>query len=90
MSDDIKDLLEFGKIDVFYVVWQVRGKTYYLSDMSSDLQQINWTENRRKAFYLYTEKEARKHANQIQKTRKGVGVATGEIDVVDDQLDMSL
>ncbi|KKL97024.1 hypothetical protein LCGC14_1838560 [marine sediment metagenome] len=52
MSDDIKDLLEFGKIDVFYVVWQVRGKTYYLSDMSSDLQQINWTENRRKAFYL--------------------------------------
>ena len=90
MSDDIKDLLDFGSIDVFYVVWQVHGKTYYLSDMTSDLQHINWTKNRRTAFYLYTEKEARKHANLIKKTRKGVGVATGEIDVIDDRLDVSV
>ena len=88
-DDDLQDLLEFGSIDVFYIVWTANNCAYYLSDMTPDLQQINWTKDRSDAFYFYTEKEASKHARLISKQRPGVGVFAGEIDILD-EIDLEL
>lgn len=89
MSDDTQDLLEFGSIDIFYIVWVANNHPYYLSDMTDDFQQINWTRDRSNAFYFYTEKEASKHAELISRQRPGVGVITGEIDILD-EIDLDL
>ena len=90
-DDDLQDLLEFGSIDVFYIIWTANraSGTYYLSDMTPDLQQINWTKDRSDAFYFYTEKEGSKHARLISKQRPGVGVFPGEIDILD-EIDLEL
>lgn len=81
MSDD---LLEFGGIDVFYIVWERPDASYYLKDMTVDLDQVEWTKNKEVAFYFYTEKEAEKHARFFSKTRNGVTVECGERDLLDD------
>ena len=84
MSDDTQDLLEFGSIDVFYIVRVANNNPYYLADMTPDFQQINWTRDRSAAFYFYTEKEAKKHALLISKQRPGVAVSAGEIEILDE------
>ena len=83
MSDD-QELLEFGVIDVFYVVWERPDTTYYLKDMSSAFDHLEWTKNKRTAFYFYTDKEAKKIAHHLSKTRQGIGFESGEIDILDD------
>ena len=87
--DDTGDLLEFGSIDVYYVVWYANDALYFLRDMTPDFDHIIWTKNQRTAFYFYTEKEANKHARLIDKTRKGVAVTVGEIDILDEIKDFS-
>ena len=81
------DLLEFGTIDVYYIIWERPNATYYLKDMSTDLDHVEWTRNKRVAFYFYTDKEASKHAKFLGKTRQGVGFEVSERDILED-LDM--
>lgn len=88
MSSDTGDLLEFGSIDVYYIVWYENDTMYYLRDMTPSFNYIIWTKNQRTAFFFYTEKEATKHARQIKKTRKGVSIAIGEVDILDEITDM--
>ena len=84
------DVLEFGTIDVFYIAWQVRSQIYFLHDMSPELDRIHWSKKQKGSFYFYTEKEAAKHLRLIKRTRRGVAVIHGEIDVIDDLLDFVL
>ena len=84
MSDDTDDLLDFGTLEVYYIVWYRQDGTYYLADMSPDLTQIEWTKNSRKGFYFYTDTEAKKHKRHIGKSRHGIGIEPGEIDLVDE------
>ena len=81
MSDD---LLEFGGIDVFYVLWERPDASYYLKDTTADLDHVEWTKNKRVACYFYTDQEAEKHARFFNKTRKGVVVECDERDILDD------
>ncbi len=84
MSDDTQDLLEFGTIDVFYVVWYKPEATYYLSDMSPDFRHIEWTKISRNGFYFYTDTEAVKIKRHLSKSRHGIGIEPGEIDIIDE------
>lgn len=78
------DLLEFGTIDVYYIVWLKNNTKYYLLDMSEDILMIKWTREKAAAFYFFTEKEASKHASVIKTKRPGVCVVAGEIDALGD------
>ena len=55
--------------------------------MTPELDRIHWSRRQRGSFYFYTENEASKHARLIKRTRRGVAVVTGEIDVIEDLLD---
>lgn len=81
---DTDDLLDFGTLEVYYIVWYRPEGTYYLADMSSDLTQVEWTKNPRNGFYFYTDTEAKKHKRQLGKSRHGVDIEAREIDVVDE------
>ncbi len=84
MSDDTQDLLEFGTIDVFYVVWYKPEATYYLSDMSPDFSEVQWTKKPKNGFYFYTDTEAIKIKRHLGKYRHGIGIEPGEIDIIDE------
>ena len=79
-----QDLLDFDHVEVFYVTRHMNGRVYFLKDMTSDTNQIEWTVDQRSALYFYTEDEARKHSKLIQKTRPGVSVIQGEVDILED------
>lgn len=81
MSDD---LLEFGTIEVFYVIWERPDATYYLKDMTGDFDHVEWTKNKRAALYFFTEKETKKHVQLFSRTRKGVGFESGDRDILED------
>ena len=83
MSVD-QELLEFGSIDVYYILWERPDAAYYLKDMSPGMEHIEWTKNKRVAFYFYTEKETAKLARILSRSRMGVGFETGEINILDD------
>ena len=84
-----QDLLEFGTIDVYYVVWDRPEGTYYLKDMTPDFDHLEWTRNKRVGFYFYTDKEIKKLVRVISKSRQGVSFESGEIDILD-ELDLDL
>lgn len=84
MADDTQDLLEFGTIDVYYVVWYKSADVYYLSDMSPDFCQVEWTKKPKNGFYFYTDTEAIKIKRHLSKSRHGIGIEPGEIDIVDE------
>ena len=81
------DFLEFGAIDVFYIVWERADAAYFLKDMTSDLGHVEWTKNQQTALYFFTEKEAAKHARYFSRTRSGINIEAGERDLLED-LDM--
>lgn len=81
------DLLEFGTIEVFYIVWERPDAAYYLKDMTADLGHVEWTKNKNAALYFFTEKEASKHVKYFSKSRSGIYFEAGERDLLDD-LDM--
>jgi hypothetical protein len=81
------DLLEFGTIEVFYIVWERPDAAYYLKDMTNDLGHVEWTKNKTTALYFFTEKEAGKHVKYFSKTRHGIYFEVGDRDLLDD-LDM--
>lgn len=83
MSDD-QELLEFGTIDVFYIMWERPDTSYFLKDMSPNLNHIEWTKNKQVAFYLYTAEEGKKIVRYLSKMRKGISLESGEINILDD------
>ena len=83
-DDDIQELLDFGTIEVFYIVCNKHNRIYYMSDMTPDTRHIRWTRSRHNAIYFYIEKEGMKHLTQIKKLRKDVALISGEIEVGDD------
>lgn len=81
------DLLEFGTIEVYYVLWERPDASYYLKDMTGDLGHVEWTKNKNTALYFFTEKEANKHVKHFGQTRSGVYLDVDERDLLED-LDM--
>jgi hypothetical protein len=84
MSDDTQDLLEFGSIEVYYIGWHRPNATYYLAEMSANLDRLAWTKVKNNAFYWYTEKEAKKHKRAIGRNRSGLNIVQGEVDLMED------
>lgn len=78
------DLLSFGTIEVYYVVWERPDAAYYLKDMTSDLGHVEWTKNKHTALYFFTEKEAKKHVKYFGKSRSGVGFESDDRDIIND------
>ena len=85
MSDDIQQLLDFGTVSVFYVVWNRSGNLYYMQQVSPDAMEMQWTKKRHRGTCFYTEDEARACARTANKVgRKGVSMIMANIDVVEE------
>lgn len=85
---DIDDLLEFGTIDVYYIVLLKGDVEYYLVDMSDDTRHVVWTTRSENALSFYTDGEAQKHLSAIEKTRHHVSLSliSKTINVIDELL----
>ncbi len=83
-NEDIETLLDFGTIEVFYIVCNKHKHIYYMSDMTPDTRHIRWTRDRDNAIHFYIEKEGLRHLKTIKKLRKDIALISGEIDVGDD------
>ncbi len=85
MSGDTQDLLDFGTVSVFYVVWHKHGHIYYMSDSSNDTNHMKWSRSRQDGIHFYTEGEASRYAQRARESgRPGVSIITADIDVVEE------